>query len=126
MNDNPSLDVQVGKLIERVSNQQYQLNEMRSDVKELLDAVARLGLLQREQNGNVSRIVERANAHDLWHGDNDVKIGTRIGVLEQADHDAAVVKGVWLSQWKALTASATMGAALATIISITVHLIGGF
>ncbi len=82
-------------------------------------------MLQREQNGNVSRIIEKQVSHDKWHGEQDQNIGYRLGVLEQDKHDALVTKGVWLSQWKALSASAALGATLASLIAVVFHLLGG-
>ena len=118
MNDNPSLDRQVGVIANSLSS-------LMGQVRELSDSVRRLEDLQRVQNGNVARSIDRQNQHDNWHGINDEKIAGRVGVLELVDHDAKVRKGVWLSQWTALTATAALGATLATLIPIILSFLEG-
>ena len=97
----------------------------------LLNEIGGLKLYQREQNGNVSKILGRVSSlegkkveHDDWHGANDQHIAQRIGVLEQEAHDGKVRHAVLVAEWKVMMAGITFGAGAMAGITASLHWLG--
>lgn len=136
--DNPPVEQQLAVLYERVGNFMDETRRAHNDLTHGQERQAALmtQLLQREteRNGHINELLQRSddyeiwqNKHDDWHGPNDReirgRISARLETLEQDHHDAHVRSGVWLSQWKALSASAACGAALTAIIAFLLGII---
>lgn len=74
LSDNPTIETQLYVMARAI-------NALLKDSKEVKSDLGAIKLLQREQNGNVARVMEQANrlerrqdAHDDWHGDEDERI----------------------------------------------------
>ena len=84
-NDNPSPEQQLATITTH-------LTYLLQDMKGVKEEVAKLALLQKEQNGNVSRVKEWQARHDNWHGPNDANIKERVDAIEEALRKDAIEK----------------------------------
>lgn len=111
LNDNPSLETQlymIGRAINQLSKEIVNQSER---IQSNTNSVDELRFLQREQNGNVAKVTERLgilehrqDAHDDWHGDEDIRVAQRVHQeeLEKAAHRGRQegVKSVLGVEWR--------------------------
>ena len=105
-------------LNERLDQERIQDSEHNAG---LIEDIKGLRVLQKEQNGNVSKAMDRIakvegrqDGHDKWHGENNEEIEKRLETLWSERSDSKVRQSVLMAQWKLITASLTTGGAIAT------------
>lgn len=129
LNDHPSQETQlymIGRAINSLSNE---IREQNEKIDSNTNSINQWAFLQKEQNSNVSNLVDkynsldrRMNAHDDWHGEKDQELIDRLHREElEAKYHEGVSVGVrkilgievnafkWLIGGGLVTAGLTLG-----------------
>lgn len=125
LGDYPSVEEQLATLTVHVSNLLLAMDKVNSRQEQF-------NLLQREQNGNVSRIAERENAierrqnlHDEHHGEKDKGIAARLGLLEDESAERVLRRKFYHEWWVLVSGGVALGATLFPIIRFVLEQYAG-